>query len=147
MSETLRDSRKAAYALNTVLSELELKSFAHKFQGDDLDAWSHEFPHVKAIIDGKMVATVTLTSPMQVTINNIYDIIRTKALRDFDPREFGLIHITNKNWMGDTDNDLVCTVNITEVEIPGLDMPQQYIPQSERIRKPRYHGSLNRQKG
>lgn len=147
MDRALRITRVCAFVLNTVVKELGLGGFARVFSGEYAEDWIEGSEGWRALCDGQYVGTVHLDNPdkpirCQVTVDDLWALIRTNRASEFNPAEFGLCRNERKNWMGEREPDLVVDVNLAEVELPYLGGSRRDIPRGTRVRSIKAQGSL-----
>ena len=148
-------SRIAAWAANSLTSQLGMGTYAHLFNGDNPEEWQPSNDGLKAVLHGRGVMDVILDddgesipTKIELIINNIYGIVRPKHVAEFDPRSHGVAVNTEVDWKGDKAHDVVATVILEDPDeqIPGLHAPRNFLPQHIRRRKPKATGSMDRRK-
>jgi len=150
-------SRIGAWSLNSLTNQLGMGTYAHTFIGDDIDAWIESATGVKALINGRPVATIDydskymgerLPSRAAVEISSVYGLVRPKYLSVFNPFEYGVIPNHGQNWMGDKFPDITADILLEDAEqqIPGLFAPRAYIPRHTTPTRPRVIGSMDRKR-
>jgi hypothetical protein len=146
IDESLRMTRIAAWAINHLLNHYQLGNLAEKFNGDD-DSWSVDVPiSVSATRHERMVAKVEFEmGDLTIYIPDIYQVIRSGHIKDFDPRDYGIVVKTIENFTtGDVEDDITAQLTVDEAMIPLLDGPRRMVPKSQHRRKFQVIGALSR---
>lgn len=119
-------TRVAAFALNTMTSQMGLGNLAVHFDGESLDEWAILLPEVRALKASRSVAFLELTEATRsgqpvvevyIVIPDLYNLVRDKHLSEFDPQQYGLHPNYAKDWKGDKAHDLEVewTVGLDEI--------------------------------
>lgn len=142
-ADILADTRRCAYALDSIAKQTALGTLALKFSGDDHNQWLKRNGNTyNAIHNDHIVATCTINNHMvDVEIENIQDFIRPNHRSDFIPEEHGFEPCYQYTVFGEKLRpDL--SANIDTSGAQGLNLPKMYIPKQARARKPRVIPSL-----
>ena len=78
---------------------------------------------------------------VDITIPDVYKVIRSQHIKAFDPIEFGIQVQTAEDWLGEKKPDLVINWALPE-EIPGMNLPHHPVPRQPRLRTPRIRRAL-----
>ena len=150
MISALEMTRIAAYCLNELLQDMAAKAI--RFNGDDSGMWTVDVPgRVVCHPGGHKAAELEFTwtddgelTEVYIVVDDIYAVVRSQHVADFVPGDHGFTVDGRSDWKGTAFPDLVVSMHLAGVEIPGLNAPRRVVPQTPHLRKVKVHSSLRR---
>ena len=146
--DALGMSRVAAYVLNELFQDMG--NLAYRFNGDDAGLWTVAPPdRVVCHPQGLKCADVLIgwnddgtVCDAYVVVQDIYRVVRSEHVGDFVPGEHGYAVNTVADWKDEVEPDLMVTMYLQDIEIPGLNAPRRMVPQTPTLRRVKVIGSL-----
>ena len=144
VNKALITRRKAAAALNTLVTTIQLGSMAERFDGDADKDWSvYNETHVIALKNGQRVADIIFNpdNTVQVEVEDAYMLIRSSHIRDFQPHVYGIDICNQFDFLGDKIRPDLCAI-FDQPEVLGLYLPKQPMEVSTMRRRVKVIGAL-----
>ena len=130
-------SRITATALNEMIGQMGLGNMARKVDGEDVSNFIQLGEEVRYYQHDKLIATVEVTdkaSTLEPEYNvyimwyDVYQLIRSEHIAEFEPQLYGLHVNQTRNWLGEKAPDIVAEWNVPASSVrtgPARVFPKQ----------------------